>query len=352
MDVRTLAITTAIGVGWGDILEVGGYLTSPSNTLGQFDGTYDPLGDALESLREQFPDLPVKMLENLLDDAAKAAKSTVPGPYMPEFSPWDFIGEEDLKDLYNQNLARTDPDGWGPVLGGNWQEELGVDAGYASSLGDTRPSAKRFTNDPGGFGLGPGSQFGGNSNGFGSSSGGGGGGGGGPKNTGTSGNPQKDVDLGGSVGSPTKADPQGRPPSDPKYTGAQPIVLDLDGNGVKIDELSRSTTFVDADGDGLKHRTAWAGAGDGVLFFDADGDGTLSERREYVFTEWGERRRRNGPVDRFRRRTRGARARTASSDLEALRSYFDTNGDGKLTAADAGFTQFRVLVMNSDGIIA
>jgi hypothetical protein len=116
---------------------------------------------------------------------------------------------------------------------------------------------------------------------------------------------------------------------DGKEHGAtKPILLDLDGNGVKIDELSRSTTFVDADGDGLKHRTAWAGAGDGVLFFDADGDGTLSERREYVFTEWDP---------------------TASSDMEALRSYFDTNGDGKLTAADAGFAQFRVLVTNADG---
>lgn len=110
--------------------------------------------------------------------------------------------------------------------------------------------------------------------------------------------------------------------------GLYPILLDLDGNGVKIDEISRSTTFIDAGGDGLKHRTAWAGAGDGVLFFDADGDGALSERREYVFTEWDP---------------------TASSDMEALRSYFDTNGDGKLTAADAGFAQFRVLVTNADG---
>ena len=86
----------------------------------------------------------------------------------------------------------------------------------------------------------------------------------------------------------------------------RPILLDLDGNGVKIDDLSRSTVFVDAGGDGLKHRTAWAGAGDGVLFFDADNDGAISQKREYVFTEWGERRRRNGPVDRFRQQTRGS----------------------------------------------
>ncbi|PKP69353.1 MAG: hypothetical protein CVT82_11540 [Alphaproteobacteria bacterium HGW-Alphaproteobacteria-4] len=48
----------------------------------------------------------------------------------------------------------------------------------------------------------------------------------------------------------------------------RPILLDLDGNGIRITEQSRSGMFVDAGGDGLKHRTAWAGAGDGVLFYD------------------------------------------------------------------------------------
>ena len=107
-----------------------------------------------------------------------------------------------------------------------------------------------------------------------------------------------------------------------------PILLDLDGNGVTINELSRSTIFKDAGGDGLQHRTAWAGAGDGVLFFDADADGALSQKREYVFTEWDP---------------------TAATDMEALRTYFDTNGDGKLTSADAAFAQFKVLVTNADG---
>ena len=42
----------------------------------------------------------------------------------------------------------------------------------------------------------------------------------------------------------------------------RPILLDLDGNGVQITELDRSTVFMDASGSGLRHRTAWAGAGD------------------------------------------------------------------------------------------
>ncbi len=105
-----------------------------------------------------------------------------------------------------------------------------------------------------------------------------------------------------------------------------PILLDLDGNGIRITEQSRAGVFVDAGGDGLLHRTAWAGAGDGVLFYDPDDTSAITEKRQYVFTEWGERRKRNGPGDRFRQRTR--RAPTAADDLAALRSVFDSNGDG------------------------
>jgi hypothetical protein len=49
-----------------------------------------------------------------------------------------------------------------------------------------------------------------------------------------------------------------------------------------------------------------------VLFYDANNDGTISEKRGYIFTECDP---------------------TATSDLAALKAAFDTNGDGKLTAA-------------------
>ncbi|HGG65230.1 MAG TPA: hypothetical protein ENK34_11725 [Rhodobacteraceae bacterium] len=67
--------------------------------------------------------------------------------------------------------------------------------------------------------------------------------------------------------------------------GLYPILLDLDGNGIQITSLDRSTVFRDG-GDGLEHRTAWAGAGDGVLFYDPDNTGEITERRQYVFTDW------------------------------------------------------------------
>ncbi|MGR3342899.1 MAG: hypothetical protein ACU0DI_06695 [Paracoccaceae bacterium] len=34
------------------------------------------------------------------------------------------------------------------------------------------------------------------------------------------------------------------------------------------------------------HRTAWAAAGNGVLFYDPDNTGAITEKRQYVFTEW------------------------------------------------------------------
>ncbi|MDZ4311191.1 MAG: calcium-binding protein, partial [Cypionkella sp.] len=65
-----------------------------------------------------------------------------------------------------------------------------------------------------------------------------------------------------------------------------------------------------------------------MLFIDADDDGKISDKREYVFTEWSP---------------------GAADDMEAIRRAFDTNGDGKLTSADERFDEFKVMVTNADG---
>ena len=93
----------------------------------------------------------------------------------------------------------------------------------------------------------------------------------------------------------------------------RPILFDLNGNGIEVATLDRSTTFVDSNGDGLQHRTAWAG--DGALFYDAGMDGLITEQREYVFTEWDA---------------------TAKDDMAALRSRFDSNGDERLVTPRRG----------------
>lgn len=110
------------------------------------------------------------------------------------------------------------------------------------------------------------------------------------------------------------------------YFGDNPVLLDLNGNGIEITSLGQSTAFFDTTNDGLSNRTAWAGTGDGGLFYDADGDGTISSTKEFIFTEWDP---------------------TAQSDFEALRSYFDDDTvgeEGILNANDSKWASFKVMV--------
>jgi len=111
-------------------------------------------------------------------------------------------------------------------------------------------------------------------------------------------------------------------------TQSAPVILDLSGNGVKITQKDSSNVFFDMAGDGYQHLTAWAGAGNAVLAFDANNDGKIDQQNEIVFTQWDP---------------------TATSDLQALRDVFDTNHDGKLDASDAKFSQFKLIVTNADG---
>ncbi|WP_342154918.1 DUF4214 domain-containing protein [Methylorubrum sp. SB2] len=108
----------------------------------------------------------------------------------------------------------------------------------------------------------------------------------------------------------------------------EPIILDLDGDGVDIAPLTGSNQYFDMAGTGYKQRTAWAAAGDAVLAFDADGDGKITERNEVVFTDWDP---------------------SAKTDMDALHNVFDTNHNGKLDSGDAKFSSFKLVISNFDG---
>ena len=125
---------------------------------------------------------------------------------------------------------------------------------------------------------------------------------------------------------PTMTPRPGPPPGGPGTH--RPIVLDLVGNGIKITPLTSSNHWLDAAGDGHQHRTAWAGAGNAVLFLDPNGLNRIAQNNQYIFTEWD---------------------LSAKTDLDALRSVFDTNHDGVLNASDAGFSNFKLEVTNPDG---
>ncbi|QWT14255.1 tandem-95 repeat protein [Sphingobium xenophagum] len=111
---------------------------------------------------------------------------------------------------------------------------------------------------------------------------------------------------------------------------AAPILLDLDGGGVTTVSALASSAAYDMDADGIADDTSWMGAGEGMLFLDRDGDGTLSNAGEFSFVN-------DLPG--------------AASDLAGLRA-FDSNADGILSGTDARFAQFRIWQdRNGDGTV-
>jgi hypothetical protein len=99
-----------------------------------------------------------------------------------------------------------------------------------------------------------------------------------------------------------------------------PVVLDLSGQGIRINGLGASHATFDANGDGVPNRIAWTTPDEGLLVYDANGSGTVDQTSELALRQW----------------TPGAQ-----TDLQGLRS-FDTNHDGKLDAGDKDFGSFDV----------
>lgn len=214
-------------------------------------------------------------------------------------------------------------------------ERGGVSGGYGGS-GISGNSTSGGTSSSGGRATGGGGTSSSTSGNSGSRGGKSGSSAGGSGSSGSKGG-QSSSGLGG-IGSDGARDPGGYGPSWGGRSGgwstdgpdhcsgcapSVPVLIDLDGAGLDIETINSSTRFISLDGSGFQRRTAWAGDGTGVLVFDADGDGTISQSKEFAFVEW---------------------APTASSDFEALRRVFDTNGNGKLDAGDAQWASFRVAV--------
>jgi len=107
-----------------------------------------------------------------------------------------------------------------------------------------------------------------------------------------------------------------------------PVILDLDGDGVNTVSIAESRARFDFDGNGSREKTSWFAAGDGMLFLDRDGNGTVSGAGEFSFIN---------------------DLAGAHSDLEGLRA-FDSNGDGLISALDNRFADFRIWADDGDGV--
>ena len=112
-----------------------------------------------------------------------------------------------------------------------------------------------------------------------------------------------------------------------------PLIFDLDGDGIKTTSLDQSRTYFDLDSNGFAERTAWVDASDGLLVLDRNNDGQITSGQEL-----------------FGDQTLLANGRRADSGFEALRE-FDSNRDGRIDAKDEVYSKLKIWRdLNGDGI--
>ena len=110
-----------------------------------------------------------------------------------------------------------------------------------------------------------------------------------------------------------------------------PLVFDLDGDGITTVSLEESNAFFDLDNNGFAEKTSWVGAKEGLLAYDKNGDGII-----------------NGGNELFGDRTLMKDGKTlASSGFVALAEY-DDNKDGKIDSNDVIYALLRIW-QDSDG---
>ncbi|MDB5877404.1 MAG: hypothetical protein JWQ41_818, partial [Variovorax sp.] len=111
-----------------------------------------------------------------------------------------------------------------------------------------------------------------------------------------------------------------------------PLILDLDGDGLELKRASSSILF-DHNADGIRTGTGWTGADDGILVRDLDGNGAIDTGRELF------------GVDTIKRN-----GQKALNGFDAL-ADLDSNADGNFTSADAAWGSVKVWRdLDQDGI--
>lgn len=112
-----------------------------------------------------------------------------------------------------------------------------------------------------------------------------------------------------------------------------PLILDLNGDGLATTNLDQSDVYFDLDSNGFAERTAWIDANDGLLVLDRNGDGKITNGQEL-----------------FGDQTLLSNGTRATSGFEALRE-FDDNKDGKIDASDIVYLKLKVWQdLNRDGV--
>ncbi len=107
--------------------------------------------------------------------------------------------------------------------------------------------------------------------------------------------------------------------------GTDPLVLDLDGDGVELVRLESSSTYFDLDNDSFAERTAWVRPDDGLLARDINGNGRIDNITELF-------------------------GNATTPGFTALKTL-DSNNDNRITSADAAFGTLRIWRdLDQDGV--
>ncbi|MFL9904064.1 calcium-binding protein [Paraburkholderia fungorum] len=103
-----------------------------------------------------------------------------------------------------------------------------------------------------------------------------------------------------------------------------PLILDIDGDGIQTTNPDTSTAYFDFDNSGSRTHTGWISAGDGFLVLDRNHNGTIDSGAE-LFSNF----------------TPLANGALAANGFDALRD-FDANKDGIIDRNDAIWSSLRI----------
>lgn len=112
---------------------------------------------------------------------------------------------------------------------------------------------------------------------------------------------------------------------------ADPLLIDLDGDGIETLSVDSSDVFVPNGSTGFMKKTAWVGLDDGILAVDVNGNGFIDSEAELLGNSFVL-----------------SSGSLANNGFAAL-SQFDSNGSGTVDSADSAATSLRVL--RGDGTI-
>ncbi|MDX4012783.1 calcium-binding protein [Aliarcobacter skirrowii] len=105
-----------------------------------------------------------------------------------------------------------------------------------------------------------------------------------------------------------------------------PLILDLNGDGVKTISQQTSKAFFDLSGDGMSEQTGWVDSNDGLLVYDKNGNGKIDDISELF-------------------------GNANQSGFSELKQLFDANNDNLIDDKDINFSSLKVWQdINGDGI--